>query len=129
MTFPALTAFYAAWLAIYYVALSLWVIMGRASGNVLLGDDGDQALRRRIRSHGNFAEYVPFALLLIALLEIGGANHSVVRTLLIFLVIARIMHPIGLFTSKNMTKQFACRVGGVVGTLGVMVTAAIMLLI
>lgn len=70
-----------------------------------------------------------FALLLIALLEAGGAGYIIVRTLLVILLVARLLHPIGLFAEKNSVRQFACRGGGMIGTLGVMLVAAVMLLI
>lgn len=127
--FPATTAFYAALLALLYAGLSFWVIATRVSTDVLHGDGDDGALEKRIRTHGNFAEYVPLALLLIAFLEAGGAGHGLVQTLLIVLVIARLAHPFGMFAPKNSAQQYACRGGGIVLTLLVMVVAAIALLV
>ncbi|MFO1047107.1 MAG: MAPEG family protein [Geminicoccaceae bacterium] len=129
MTFPTLTAFYGALLALYYAGLSAWVVMARVSTDVLHGDGGDPTLQKRIRSHGNFAEFVPLTLLLIAFLEAGGAGRTLVQTLLIILLIARILHPVGMFAQKNSVWQFACRGGGLFGTLGVMIATAIMLLV
>src|SRR3954449_9086648 len=87
VTFPASTAYYAGLLALIYAGLSAWVVAGRLSSNVLHGDGGDSALLKRIRSHGNFAEYVPLTLLLIALLEANGAGYALVRMLLLILFI------------------------------------------
>lgn len=129
MTFPATTAFYAAVLALIYVALSGWVVAGRLTGDVLHGDGGDRSLMKRIRSHGNFAEYVPLTLLLIAFLEAAGASGALVRTLLIVLVVARLLHPVGMLAPKNSAQQYACRGGGMVATLSVMGVAAIALMI
>jgi uncharacterized protein len=129
VTFPASTAFYASLLALIYAGLSAWVVAGRLSSNVLHGDGGDSALLKRIRSHGNFAEYVPLTLLLIALLEANGAGYALVQTLLIVLVIARLLHPVGMLAPMNSVQQYACRGGGMVATFLVMVVAAIMLLI
>lgn len=129
MTFPALTAFYGAVLAIIFAALSLWVVAGRVGGDILHGDGGNDTLLRRIRSHGNFAEYVPFALLLIGLLEAHGASHPLVRTLLLLLVVARILHPIGMFAPKNSPQQFVCRGGAVIVTNAIILVAAITLLV
>ncbi|MDH6665459.1 UNVERIFIED_ORG: putative membrane protein YecN with MAPEG domain [Methylorubrum zatmanii] len=109
MIFPTTTAFYAAILGLIYAGLTGWVIGGRVTGNVLFGDGGQDALQRRIRSHGNFQEYVPLTLLLIALYEAGGGSHGWVQGLLIVLVIARILHPIGMFAPTNSPRQFACR--------------------
>ena len=129
MTFPTITAFYAAILALLFVGLSGWVIAGRLSDDTLHGDGGHSGLQKRMRSQGNFSEYIPFALLLIAFLESGGASHALVHTLLIVLVIARLLHPIGMFASKNSAQQFACRGGGIIATLGVMIVAAAALLV
>ena len=68
MTFPTITAFYAAILGLIYAGLSGWVIGGRLGGNVLFGDGGQDGLQRRIRSHANFQEYVPLTLILIVMI-------------------------------------------------------------
>ncbi|MGY2048070.1 MAPEG family protein [Methylobacterium sp. JK268] len=129
MIYPAQTAVFAALLALLYVGLSGWVIGRRVSGDVLHGDAGDAALHKRIRSHGNFAEYVPFALLLIGWLEAGGGSPRLVEGLLIVLLIARVLHPVGMLAPRNSPRQFACRGGGIVATLAVTGIAAIALLV
>lgn len=130
MTYPALTAAYAALLALFYVGLAGWVVAGRVTGERLHGDGGDKGLMKRIRSHANFAEYVPFALLLIALLEAGGGgSRGLVHGLLAVLLAARILHPIGMFAGVNTPVQFACRGGGTAATFGVVLVAAIALLV
>lgn len=50
MTYPAVTAFYAAVFALLYVGLSSWVVAGRLSADVLHGDGGNQTLEKRIRA-------------------------------------------------------------------------------
>ena len=67
-----LTAIYAAILAFVYVKLTLNVINLRRQNEVSLGDGGREDLQQAIRSHGNFAEYVPLGLILLGCLE---ANH------------------------------------------------------
>ena len=129
MTFPTLTAFYGALLGLIYAGLTGWVIGGRLSGNVLFGDGGQDALQRRIRSHGNFQEYVPLTLLLIGLYEAGGGAPGWVRALLIVLVVARLLHPVGMLAPANSPRQFACRGGGILATLAVLTVAAILLLL
>ena len=128
MTFPALTAFYGSILALIYVGLSAWVVAGRVSSEALHGDGGDPRLMKRIRAHGNFIEYVPFAVLLIGLYEAGGGGAGVVRTLLVVLILARLLHPIGMFAPKNSPQQFACRGGGIIATFLVLAVAAVLLL-
>ncbi len=63
------TGFYAALLAIFYVVLAFAVVRQRMKLRVGLGDGQQPSLIKAIRIHGNFAEYVPFALLLLLLLE------------------------------------------------------------
>ncbi len=129
MTFPALTAFYAALLALLFVALSVWVVVGRVRGNVLHGDGGQDGLNRRIRAHGNFAEFVPFALLLCALLEARGAGPGLMHTLLAPLLLARLAHPFGMTAAENTPRQYLCRGLPVLATLLVMGVAAVALLL
>ncbi|SFL50039.1 MAPEG family protein [Methylorubrum salsuginis] len=129
MIFPTTTAFYAGLLGLIYAGLSAWVIGGRLTGNVLFGDGGQDGLQRRIRSHGNFGEFVPLTLLLIALYEAGGGSHGWVQGLLIVLLIARILHPIGMLAAANTPRQFACRGGGIIATIAVMTITSILLLL
>lgn len=129
MIFPATTATFAAILALVYLGLSGWVIAGRLTGNVLHGDGGDADLQKRIRSQANFGEYVPLALILIALLEARGGGHGTVLTLLVILLIARILHPVGMFAPPNSPRQFACRGGGIIATMGIIAVAALLLLV
>lgn len=129
MTFPATTATYAALLALFYLGLSGWVVAGRLSGNVLHGDGGDPNLQKRIRSQANFGEYVPLALILISLLETRGAAHGTVQGLLLALLVGRVLHPVGMFAAPNTPRQFACRGGGIVLTIGVILVAAVLLLV
>jgi uncharacterized membrane protein YecN with MAPEG domain len=128
VTYPALTAFYAAVFALLYVGLSSWVVAGRLSADVLHGDGGNETLEKRIRAQGNFGEYVPLALLLVALLEAAGGGTTLVRGLLIVLLMARVLHPFGMFAPKNSPRQFACRGGGILATLAVIVVTAVALL-
>ena len=129
MIFPATTAVYAALLALVYLGLSGWVMGSRLSGNVLFGDGGDESMLKRVRSHANFSEYVPLALILVGLLEAGGGSHGLVQGLLIALLVGRILHPIGMFAAPNSPRQFACRGGGILLTLAVLAIAAIALLL
>lgn len=96
-----ITPLYAGALAILFLALSFRVVQQRGHG-VSLGDGGDQELLRRIRGHGNFAEYVPLILLLLAMLETGGATPPWLLHLLgATLLLARLLHGIALsYTQK-----------------------------
>jgi len=128
VVFPTLTAFYGAILALIFIALSGWVVAGRLTMDTLHGDGGHQSLLKRIRSQGNFAEYVPFALLLIGAYEAGGGSAGLVRWLLIALIVARLLHPVGMLAPRNSPQQFACRGGGIIATFVIIGVAAIALL-
>ncbi len=129
IVYPATTAIFAALLAIEFILLSGWVVMGRVNKDALFGDANDGTFAKRIRTQANFAEYVPFAVLLIALLEARGGSHGLVITLLVILLIARLIHPIGMFAPPNSPQQFGCRGGGILATFGVTLIAAIALLV
>lgn len=88
----SVTPIYAGLLAILYFVLSYRVIRLRGPGRPSLGDGGDPALLRRIRAHGNFAEYVPFILLMIAILEINHFPSLLLHALGLTLLVARLLH-------------------------------------
>lgn len=54
-----------------------------------------------MRRHANFAEWVPFALILIALLEMSGVSTRAIHVLGAALVPARICHALG-FKADSM---------------------------
>jgi uncharacterized protein len=64
----------------------------------LVGDKviDDGILQRKVRAHGNFAEYVPLALLFIIALELMHSQTSLVWLLGGALTVARIAHAYGL---------------------------------
>lgn len=102
----SITLFYAGLLAIWFLVLSLRVVKARGHG-ANLGDGGDPVLLRRIRGHGNFAEYVPLALLLMAMLEFGGMRDWVLHVFGITLVVARLLHGVALsFTEQWQFGRF-----------------------
>ena len=68
-----ITSIIASVLTVIFVRLSFAVIRLRRKNKVGLGSGGHEELERAIRAQGNFAEYVPFGIMLIACLEINGA--------------------------------------------------------
>ncbi|WP_102107564.1 MAPEG family protein [Oceaniglobus roseus] len=88
----AATSPYAALLAALFLVLSARVIFARRSASVSLGDGGDPALQRRIRAHGNCAEYAVFGLFLLALAEAGGLPGPWVHLLGLMLLLGRLSH-------------------------------------
>ena len=96
-----ITAVYASVLAILYIVLSYRVAQRRMRLQVGLGTGENRELERAIRIHGNFAEYVPFALLLLALYESGGAPGWAVHVAGVALLFARMLHAVGLTQSSG----------------------------
>lgn len=108
-----ITAVYASLLAILYIILSYRVAQRRMRFQVGLGTGQNTELERAIRIHGNFAEYVPFALLLLALFEAGGGPAWAVHVAGAGLLIARGLHALGLSQSSGRSPG---RFSGVVTT-------------
>lgn len=116
---------YAALLALMFLVLSIRVIGVRRAERVSLGVGSSALLERRIRTHGNFAEYVPFALLLLAMAELRGTGPLWLHALCIVLVVARIAHAAALAPQPQITPL---RVAGMAGTLIVLTSSAILIL-
>lgn len=100
-------------LGLIYIGLAVRVIMLRIRHRISLGDGGNTALLERMRSHGNFAEYVPLLLILMAMIELSGANTILMICAAVLLVLARISHVIGIEFGR--TPNFF-RTFGVAGT-------------
>jgi uncharacterized membrane protein YecN with MAPEG domain len=121
-----ITALYAGLLAPLFILLAVRVIGARRGARVAIGDGGDKALLRRMRVHANFAEYVPFALLLIGLAESLGVHRWLLHTLGATLIAARLVHAFGVSQPKE---NLNLRVAGMAGTFTVIAVAAITCLV
>jgi len=96
-----ITGLYAGILGFLYIALTVRVIHGRWKYRVGIGTGQNPDLALRIRVHGNFMEFAPIALGLIALVEIGGASPAQLHALGATLVIGRLLHVWGLGRSAG----------------------------
>jgi uncharacterized membrane protein YecN with MAPEG domain len=85
------TPLYAGLLTLWFVVLSVRVVNLRRQG-LRFGDNGDPGVIRIIRGQANFAEYVPLALLLMGLLEIGHQSIYLLHALGVMLVVGRLLH-------------------------------------
>jgi uncharacterized protein len=117
---PAL--FYAAICGLMLMGLTIYVVQGRVSMRIGVGDGNNALMLRRIRIHANFVEHVPMALLLIYFVQQAGYSFWIVHTLGALLVLARIFHIWALSKTGGPSPQ---RVVGVVGTLAVLFFAAL----
>lgn len=120
-----LTPIYAALLAVLFVVLSLRAILLRQRLGVPIGDGGNKQLRRAIRVHANFAEYVPLALLLMYFLEIHTQARGSIHAFGIVLLAGRTLHAYGVSQEQE---RIALRVTGMVLTFGVIALCAALLL-
>src|SRR5262245_28762897 len=121
-----ISGLYAALQALLAIALVMPVGRLRARTNVSLGSGGNPALEVAIRRHANWTEHVPIALLLIALLELNGGSPTLLHGLGASLLVARILHPLGL---KADDMRVPLRGIGALGTLLITLIAAIALLL
>lgn len=99
----AITALYAAILGLVLLALSARIAGLRGKTKIGIGYEGSDVLSRAVRAHGNFIEYAPIALILMALIELNGGPAALVHGLGLALVIGRLLHAWGLSGSVGVS--------------------------
>src|SRR6201991_4482190 len=104
LAFAGVFALFNLWLAYRCVRI-------RLSGPGGVGDLGIPVLRARMRAHANFAEYTPFVLILMALLEYAGGSQAWLQGLGAVYIAARILHAFGMEQPR-----FAMQFIGALGT-------------
>jgi uncharacterized membrane protein YecN with MAPEG domain len=128
MHLPSITAGYLAVLALVYVVLAVQVIRLRQKNRAAFSDGGSIELRSAIRAHAHFAEYVPITALMVAMLEMSGVSGLRIHLLMGALLVARLLHPLGMY-AKPSTLQFRVgRVGGMTITTGLLIVCALLIL-
>jgi len=120
-------------LTLCYVVLTMRVVFARVSNKVSLGtgpgaatialgeNNAPSPLLVPMRAHGNFAEYVPLSLVMMGLVEGHGGNKTMLMALAATLVVARLMHAVGI----GMQAPNAMRGGGVVLQMTVLIVLAV----
>ena|SRR5665647_1116932 len=111
MQLPSVTSAYLGILALLYAALGMQVSRLRRGNRVLFGDGENLRLRSAIRAHANFAEYVPIIVLMVAMLEMSGMPAIRVHLLMAGLLVARLLHPLGMYAGPRSLQFQICRVG------------------
>jgi len=117
------TSIIASILTIIFIRLSFAVIGLRKQNKVSLGSGGHDDLERAIRAQGNFAEYVPFGIILIACLELNGAPWWLVALPGITLIVGRIVHAKGI---QVPPPDFRNRILGMKLTFGTLVALVVL---
>lgn len=120
------TFLFAAIFGILHVIFTLRVGLYRFSSKISLGDGDDKELRNRIRAHGNFIENVPIALLLLLLNELNGLSQDTLIILGSVFLVSRLLHYV-MIVSRAL--PIILRPISMVGTLGVILTSSILLIV
>lgn len=117
-----ITALYAGILAIYAIWLSSRAGLMRSSIGISILHGDNMKLAEKMRRHQNFVEYVPIALILIAVLELNGGSAMFLHGLGAALVVARVAHAKGLHHDKI---RHPLRAVGAAGTALITVVAGV----
>ncbi len=121
-----ITILYASILVIIFLILSILAITARVKSGINLGvSEKSTDLTKKVRAHGNFAEYVPLALFLLLLAETSKLPVVILHLYGILLVVGRLIHIFGIYSGKT---KIPYRVIGMVITLTVMGILAIWML-
>ena len=122
---PLITSLYAGLLALLFFALSAHTIRQRRALQVALGDQGQPLLKRAVRAHANFAEYVPLILLMIMMLEFHQMPAWVLHGLGLTLLIGRGLHAWGITRPEE---DYRWRVTGMSMTFVCLLLSAVLLI-
>ena len=120
------TPIYAGALALLFLYLSARVIIYRRTKRLSVGDEGDRMLLKRMRVQANCAEYAPFGILLLALIELQSAPIWALHGLGLMLLVGRIAHAYGM---SSHPQDYRFRTIGMVLTLLMLAFSALKLLV
>ncbi|MEO8509206.1 MAG: MAPEG family protein [Betaproteobacteria bacterium] len=121
MTVP-ITALYAGLCGVLLLSLAARVIRLRWKLRIGIGDGGERPLHKAMRVHGNAAEYLPIALLLLLVAELDHSSPMLLHVCGATFVAARVLHAIGLSRSSGATWP---RMAGTTLTVLVIATLAV----
>ena len=114
-------SFYTSLHLIFYLLLSINTIRARRKTKIALGHNENLLMLRAMRAHSNFAEYVPFSLFAIFLVETHGANPLFVHFLGLSILTGRILHAYGI---SQEDENFKFRVTGMALTFNSLLSSA-----
>ncbi len=87
-------------LGLIFMFHTVRVIIARDKTNTSLGDGGNNDNLKKIRTHANFAEYIPLLLFILLLLEIKGVGTTYLYIYSTLLIAGRILHAHGILGQK-----------------------------
>lgn len=117
--------FYSGILGLVYAYLAITVIKVRRREQLSLGDGEVPELRRKIRAHGNFNEYTPITLLLIAFIELQNGTPFLIHLLCSALLIGRVIHA---WSISNENENVNYRIAGMILTFLPLIGASLALI-
>lgn len=82
--------------AILNLWLSIRVGAVRQAQGISVGSGASEPLERRMRAHANYAEYTPFVLILIAVIEMTGKSEPWLAYVAAVYFIGRLLHGFGM---------------------------------
>lgn len=118
-----ITIIYAGLLGLFYVGLSINVVIGRYKHRLSLGTGEIDDMTRRVRIHGNFAEYVPFGLLLLLLVDYCEYGGWVIHLLGLALLLGRVFHAVALTKESLDLRKIAMLL-----TFGMFIASSVLLI-
>lgn len=104
-------------LGLLVFGLGLWVSLGRGATQTAIGSSTDPTdpLYKRVRAHGNAAEY---AAMLSVLIYLAGENDPGLWTLsvMVLAVLSRYVHALGMLVGPTLAQPYPLRFAGALGT-------------
>ncbi|MEM6159018.1 MAPEG family protein [Erwinia sp. P6884] len=99
------SAFYVVLGALFLIKFSFDVIRLRRLYHVSSGDGGFFELQTAIRIHGNAAEYIPVAVLMLVMMELNGAEIWMLHLVGLFFFLGRALHFYGMRSSTLLWRK------------------------
>jgi len=107
----SVTLLYAGLNALILLTLAILTVRTRVQTRTDIGTNDNVSMTKAVRAHGNAAEYVPMALILIGALELAGAQPAFLHGLGVALTASRLLHAQGIYSTLGTSP------GRLIGTL------------
>ena len=107
----SVTLLYAGLNALILLTLAILTVRVRVVTRTDIGTGDSISMTKAVRAHGNAAEYVPVALIMIGALELAGASTTFLHGLGVAFTASRLLHAQGIYSTLSTSP------GRLVGTL------------